>query len=402
MAFEIFADRLETPSFRQRGKIHSWDRVRLSFDPQTKKIKSIERVSQKKLASVPARRRAKLILPGFVDPHTHLVFAGDRAKEWKWRLSGMSYQEIAKKGGGIRTTMKASRKASEAELLKSAQQRLKHFLAQGVTTLEIKSGYGLDFSSELKILRVIQKLKSASPVQIFSTFMGAHALPPEFANVDQYIEYLCHSVLPEVSELADFQDVFVEKGYFSARQALKILKVGKGYGLQPRVHAHEFGRTGGVKVACQVKALSADHLQYLSAQDIRALKKAKVVPVILPGTSFFLGAKRFAPARALWDAGLPVAIASDFNPGTNPGMALIYGGTLAAIHQKLTLEEVFTAQTWHAAQALGRRDRGLLRPGMRADFILCDCLGFENLYYHYGLNQVERVFIGGKEASIRI
>lgn len=355
------------------------------------------RPSSYKLKSKRKYHHAQLVIPGLVDPHTHLLHAGNRSAEWGLRLKGLSYQEIAKKGGGIRNTTLQTRRASSESLIRVGQRVLKNFLSFGVTTLEAKSGYGLDLESELKLLKTLQRLKKKSKQSILSTYMGAHALAPEFSSTKSYVDKIIEDHLPKVQGLAQFQDVFVERGYFGKSESIRLLQAGKKYGLIPKVHAHEFGRTGGVEVAYQVKAVSADHLQYVNEADLQKMKSAKIVPVVLPGTSFFLGAKKFAPARKMWDYGLPVAISTDFNPGTNPSINLPLMGTFAAIHEALLLEEVLVAQTKHAALALGLKDRGVLEPGYRADFVCLEAENFERMYYHYGQSLVESVFIEGKK-----
>lgn len=387
---ELYADEVVGPT---RDGFRRWKSVRLSFHDR---ILKIEKISSKTLSKVPGRKRVKTLIPGLVDPHTHLIFAGDRSKEWEARLKGETYQSLAKKGGGIALTVRSTRKEDDVSLERLAKSRAEDWANFGCTTLEIKSGYGLDLDSELKSLRVIQSLKKKLPLQIFSTFMGAHKVPKGKTESD-YIDEIIEMMLPQVAPLADFQDIFCEEGYFGEKSGARLLEAGLRLGLKAKVHAHEFGRTGGVNLAASKKAVSADHLQYLNREDIQKLKRAKVVPVVLSGTSFFLGAKKFAPARAMWDAGLPVALASDFNPGTNPGMSLPLVGTLAAIHQNLNLEECLTAQTRNAALALGLHDRGAFEPGYRADFVALDSKGFETIYYHYGKSWVERVFIGGQE-----
>jgi imidazolonepropionase len=396
-SLEIWADEIASP--RSKGGFLRYSPGRMLVS--SGKIQTVEKLSASKLKSASKKKilRARSIIPGFVDSHTHLVFGGNRTKEWAMRLKGVSYQEIYKKGGGIKSTVRETRSATEAQLLKKAQKDLKAQLKYGVTTIEMKSGYGLDFDSELKVLKVIQKLKKKSPQTVLSTFLGAHALPNEFSNTPDYIDYLIKNVLPKVKGKADFQDVFCEKGYFTEADSVKILNAGKKWGLRPKVHANEFGRTGGVSAACKVKAVSADHLMVLNTADMKALKKAGVVATILPGTAVFLGAKSFAPARKMWDAGLKVAIASDYNPGTNPGMNFPLCGTFAAIHQGLQLEEVLTAQTLNGALALGLKDRGCLEKGKRADFLCLDAGSFEEIYYHYGHNHIKSVYIAGKKTA---
>lgn len=392
MKQEIYADEIVTPS--PRGRLIRYRPGRLVFNKTG--VLAVEKLSAKKLSfNSRSVKRYRCVIPGLIDPHTHLVYAGHRADEWALRLKGLSYQEIAKKGGGIKKSVRQARASDAHELKELAKKRLREALSFGVCSLEIKSGYGLDLSTEIKILRIIEELKQEEPVQIFSTFLGAHAIPPEFQSAPQYVNWIIDQVLPRIVGLADFQDVFVEKNYFGVRESIKLLEAGKRYGLKPKVHAHEFGRTGGVEVACRVKAVSADHLQYVNQQDLERMKKAGVVPVVLPGTSLFLGGKKFAPARKMWDAGLPVAIATDHNPGTNPSLNLALMGSLAAIFEGLSLDEVLTAQTRNAALALGLKDRGLLQKNYRADFVCLSVQAFEEIYYHYGQSFVEAVYIGG-------
>jgi len=394
---ELYADQIVTPSARSGGGLRSYSPGRITFT-HSGRISSIEKISKKKLSLRGKKiKREPVIIPGLVDCHTHLVFAGDRAEEWGLRLKGVSYEEIARRGGGIQTTVRATRKASPGDLLSLAKQRLQQSLRCGVTSIEIKSGYGLDLKSELKILKIIQKLKQTSSQQIFSTFLAAHALPPEFAATEEYVDFIIKRMLPKLKNLADFQDVFVEHGYFGTKESVRLLKAGLSYGLKPKVHAHEFGRTGGIRVAAEVGALSAEHLQYVNASDLDLMKKKAIVPVVLPGTSFFLGGSHFAPARKILDAGLPLAIASDFNPGTNPSLNLPMCGSFAAVFESLSLEEILTAQTRNAARALGLRDRGVLDKNYRADFVSLNAKVYEELYYHYGASIVKAVYIGGKK-----
>jgi len=395
---EFIADEIVTSSSSRQGKLIRYRPGRLRVSNSTGKILSLESFSKSKTSLVArSKKRLRCIIPGLIDPHTHLVFGGARSDEWSQRLEGTSYQDIAAKGGGIKRSVRSTRELSETELLASSKKRLEAFGRFGVTSLEIKSGYGLNLETELKLLKCIKELKRHTQLSIFSTFMGAHALPPEFDSSESYVEHLIKVILPRIRHLADFQDVFVERGYFGVKESIRLLKAGRELGLIPRVHAHEFGRTGGVLVAARVRAASADHLQYINDDDIRRLKKAQVVPVILPGTSFFLGAKKFSPAKKLWKAGLPVAIASDFNPGTNPSYNFPLFGTFAAVFAGLSLDQILVAQTWHAAQALQRSDCGRLAKGMRADFVSLDADRYEDMYYHYGCSLVRDVFVAGKK-----
>ncbi|MGA0163157.1 MAG: imidazolonepropionase [Bdellovibrionota bacterium] len=389
----FFAEKIASPILGRGFRVVE----RACLEVDRGKIRSLESLSLSKWRLVSSKLKHPCIIPGLIDPHTHLVFAGERSNEWAERLEGLSYQEIAKRGGGIQSTVRATRAADKKEIEKIAKQRLREALAFGITTIEIKSGYGLDLDTELKTLKIIQALKKKSKIQILSTFLGAHALNKNFKSTSHYVDWLIENLLPKVARLADFQDVFVEKNYFGVRESIRLLEAGKRWGLKPKVHAHEFGRTGGLKVAAATHAVSADHLQFLNSADIRLMKKKKIIPVVLPGTSFFLGAKKFAPARAMWDQGLKVAIASDFNPGTNPSFNAPLMGTLGAIHYGLSLKELLTAQTYHAALALDLKDRGILAPGFKADFICLKVPQFETMYYYYGQNFVDSVFIDGKK-----
>lgn len=392
---EVWADEIATPL--ATGGVRRVSPGRLLIDADGR-VQALEKISKSRFKSKSKKvLRAKSVIPGLIDCHTHLVFSGSRAEEWGERLRGVSYQTIAKRGGGILTTLNATRSATPEVLEGLARERLKVFHSFGVTSIEIKSGYGLNLESELKILRVIQKLKRSAGQRIFSTFMGAHAVSKEFKSAKDYLDFIIDKILPKTMGLADFQDIFCERGYFSKADAVRLLKAGRRYGLVPKIHAHEFARSGGVDAAVAVRAVSADHLMVMNDADIRKLKKAKVIPVLLPGTSFFLGAKKFAPGRKLFDQGLEPAIASDFNPGTNPSMNLPLFGTMAAIFYSLSLDEVLRGQTLNAARALGRRDLGALMPGYWADFVCLEAEHFEEIYYRYGNPLVASVYIAGKK-----
>lgn len=394
-ALEVWADLLVTP--RVRGGV---DRIRSAkiLLSASGRVLKIERFRARSSSMLSKRIvRAKTVIPGLVDCHTHMIFGGDRSGEWARRLGGATYQEIAREGGGILKTIRETRNLDSAELFKIGSQRLKTFLSFGVTTLEIKTGYGLSLQSELQLLKSIERLRLRNPQRIFSTFMGAHAVPPEFSNSKAYVQYLIREILPKVKGHAEFQDVFCETGYFSKEDSFLLLQAGKRFGLRPKIHAHEFGRSGGVEVACRVGAVSADHLMVTTDRDLLALKKARVVPVLLPGTSFFLGAKRLAQGRKFFDMGLQPAIATDFNPGTNPTMNLPLCGTFAATFYGLKPEEVLQAQTLNAAKALGQSDIGALAPGFWGDFLCLESSNFEEIYYSYGNPLVASVYIAGKK-----
>ncbi|MBM3679613.1 MAG: imidazolonepropionase, partial [Actinobacteria bacterium] len=317
-----------------------------------------------------------LVTPGLVDPHTHLVFAGDRAHEYALRAKGASYQEIARAGGGIAHTMAMTRKATEEELIALAAPRLDRLLRQGVTTAEVKSGYGLDLDSELKLLRVIRRLDRAHPVDLVPTFLGAHVVPPEHRmDRGRYVHLVVNDMLPEIARegLAVFCDVFVEDTAFHPDEAALILRAGSALGLKPKLHVDQLSDGGGARLAASVGAVSADHLEHAGPDGIRALAHSGTAAVLLPGATLFLGHATRPPARALLDAGVPVALATDCNPGTCPTENLPLMLTLGMSLLGLSPTEVLRAVTDHAALAIGRADvAGRLAAGRPADLVVFD------------------------------
>lgn len=339
------------------------------------------------------------LIPGLVDSHTHLVFAAAREEEFRMRISGKSYEEIAAAGGGILNSALKLRQASEEQLFEDAGARLRLMMAHGTTTVEIKSGYGLDTASELKMLRVIKKLKQEFPIQIKATFLGAHAIPTEFKHRrDGYVRLIIEEMLPAIHHegLADFMDVFCDRGFFTPEETATLLEAGLRYGLRPKIHANELGLTGGVQVGVRYGALSVDHLEHCGPDEIMCLQQSHTIPVGLPGTSYFLGLP-YTPVRALIDAGLPVALASDFNPGSSPGPSLQMTMSLACTQMNMLPEEALNAITLNAAAALDLSHTcGSLAPGKRADF--CVLKGKPSLAiipYHFGVNHVEAVYVQG-------
>jgi imidazolonepropionase len=326
----------------------------------------------------PAARRIDasgcVVVPGFVDPHTHIVFAGDRRGELQRRLAGATYAQIAAEGGGILSTVAATRTASEDELLAGARARLDEMLACGTTTCEAKSGYGLTTESELKQLRVVRALDRSHPIDIRATFLGAHEVPPEYrARRADYVALVADEMIPCVAAdgLADYCDVFCEDGVFTPAEATRILDAGRGAGLTPRIHADELGASGGSFVAAAVNARSADHLVFANEQAAEALAQAGVCAVLLPAASFYLKLGRFAPARMLIEHGVPVALASDVNPGGGFSPSMPFVMTLACFEMGLTLEEALVAATINAAWSLDCADRtGSLEPGKQLDAVL--------------------------------
>lgn len=345
--------------------------------------------------------KGKVITPGLVDCHTHLVFAGSRADEFEFRIQGKTYQEIAQMGGGINSTVTQTRKASAKELFKSGMERLNRMLSFGTTTVEAKSGYGLSTESELKILEVIKSLRRRHTIDIVPTFLGAHAIPEEFKIYRRdYIRILTEEMIPQVAKrkLAEFCDVFCENGYFSVEESRKILETGKKFGLKPKVHADELGNTGGSQVATDVGAISADHLVYAIDDDIEKMKRAGVIAVLLPSTSFFL-ASRYAPARKMIENGLPVALATDFNPGTSMTESMPMVMSLGCLNLKMTPAQVMVASTINSAHAINRGEQiGSLEPGKKADLVIWEVANYREIPYHYGVNLVRTVIKNGKIA----
>lgn len=341
-----------------------------------------------------------LAFPGFVDPHTHPVFYKTREEEFEMRVQGKSYEEIAEAGGGIRNSVRAFREASFEEIAKLTYHRISKFLEYGTTTIEAKSGYGLSLKDEIKALRILKKLSQLIPISIVPTFLGAHEIPDEYRNNrGKYIDILIKEMIPAVAEekLAVFCDVFCEKDVFTVEESERILLAAKDHGLIPKLHADELHYTGGAELAAKVKAISADHLLMISDKGIAAMKAAGVIPVLLPGTAFFLGKKDYAPARKMIESGLPVALATDFNPGSSmtQNMQLIL--SIAAINMKMTPAEVLGASTINSARAIGmKKEVGSIEVGKKADIILLDIPDYKYLPYHYGINHVKMVMRHGQ------
>lgn len=314
------------------------------------------------------------VVPGFVDPHTHAIFAGDRRDELRRRLAGETYAAIAAQGGGIVSTVQATRAATEDELVAATGGRLADMLACGTTTAEIKSGYGLEVDAELKMLRAIRRLQTSQPIELAPTFLGAHEIPREFRDDrEAYVRLVTDRMIPAVAAdgLAEWCDVFCETGVFTPAESRRVLEAGTAHGLKPRIHADELGSSGGAQVAAAVRARSADHLIFVSDGDIRALAEAGVVAILLPNAAFYLKLGRFAPARALIDAGVPVALATDVNPGGGFSPSMPFAMTLAAFAMGMTFEEALTAATINAAWSLDRTARvGSLEPGKQMDAVV--------------------------------
>ena len=336
----------------------------------------------------------KTVMPGFVDPHTHLVFSGSREFELDWKLKGMSYIDIKNKGGGISYTVDKTRKASSTKLYNEARIRLDRMLALGTTTCEAKSGYGLNTETELKILKTQKKLNDSHPIDIVSTFLGAHAIPKD-CKKEEYIDIIINEMLPNAKKYSDFCDVFCEKGFFSNSESKKILLEAKKHGLVPKIHADELNNTEGASLAAEVWAVSAEHLLMISDDGIKSMAKKKVIGVMLPGTPFCLMMNKYAPARKMIDSGVPIALATDLNPNCYvENMQFII--QLACFNMKMTPAEAITASTFNAACAINRQKQvGSLEKGKQADIIILDVPNHLHIPYHFGINHVEKVIKKG-------
>jgi imidazolonepropionase len=331
-----------------------------------------------------------LALPGFVDSHTHPIFAGNRVEEYDLRIQGRSCREIAASGGGINSSVEQLRSATANQLLDKAERYFRHFLSHGTTTIEAKSGYGLRLEDEIKILQVLAALRERNRLEIVPTFLGAHAVPEEFANSrEEYVRNIVEVMIPRVVQegLAQFCDVFCEEGHFTVDEARAILLAARNAGLGLRIHADKLGHSGGAKLAAELRASSADHLQWISDSDIEALKNAGTVATLLPGAAFNLGMMQYAPARKLIAAGVPVALATDFNPGSCFTMNMQLILAFACTQMRMTPAEAITAATINSAYSLGLADRlGTLEEGKQADIVLMDVPDYRELPYFFGVN----------------
>ncbi len=341
----------------------------------------------------------KLLSPGLVDPHTHLVFGGSREHELALKQQGVPYLDILAQGGGIHSTVKATRETSEDALYEKGLFHLNRCLTYGVTTMEAKSGYGLDKETELKQLRVAKKLNETHPIDLVSTFLGAHAIPENYkGRPDAFLEEML-SMLSVISKegLAEFVDIFCETGVFTVEQSKVFLQKAKTAGFGVKIHADEIDPLGGTEMACEIGAVSADHLVGASREGVRMLGKSDTIAVLLPGTTFYLGKDEFAPARDMITSGAAVALSTDFNPGSSPTENLQFIMNLAALKLKMTPEEIWNAVTVNAAYAIGRGDvAGSLAEGRKADLVLWDVPNYKYVPYHYGVNHVSKVWKNGK------
>ena len=347
----------------------------------------------------------RVVLPGFVDAHTHPVFAGIRANEFEQRASGATYREIAARGGGIRSTVRSTRNASQSDLVKAGQRYADWFLRNGTTTIEAKSGYGLTIEDELKILRAVKQLNDETPLRYVPTFLGAHDIPTEYkSRRHMYVNLVVNEMLPRVAEekLAEYCDVFCEEDVFTTDESWQILSAARCHGLGLRIHADQLSLSGGARLASELNAATADHLEHTDATGIMALKAAKVQPVLLPGSVYALGSNDYPAARQMIDAGLAVVLATDFNPGSSPVPSMPMILSLACTQMKMTPGEAITAATINAAYSLGRGDEiGSLEKGKRADFVIHDASDYRELAYFFGIEHPSQVYASGKLAYRR-
>lgn len=343
----------------------------------------------------------RLVFPSFCDSHTHLVYSGSREIEYIDKIRGLSYEEIAERGGGILNSAKRLQETTEDELFEDAMKRLDEIIKMGTGAVEIKSGYGLNTESELKMLRVIKRLKEASPLTIKSNFLGAHAVPMDYrGRQSEFVDLVINDMIPQVAKenLADYIDVFCDKGFFTVEETDRILTAGAKYGMRPKIHANELDYSGGIQVAVKHNALSCDHLEFVGDAEIECLLGSETMPTVLPGAAFFLN-MRLSPVRKMMEAGLPVAMASDFNPGSSPSGNMQTIISFACVNYRMTPQEAFNATTINSAYAMGiSKTHGSIAKGKIANFYITkEIPNLEYMPYYYGTNKVERVFLNGIE-----
>ncbi len=364
-------------------------------------VESSDRIERSASSAEIIDAGGRVVLPGFVDAHTHLVFAGNRLDDFERRARGETYEQIAKAGGGIWSTVEKMRAASGDELFAQAQKHTEWFLRCGTTTVEAKSGYGLTVEDELKILRVMSRLNEETPLEIVPTFLGAHAVPREM-DADEYIELVIDEMLPRIAteKLAEFCDVFCERGYFDVKKSRRILTAARELGLRLRIHADQLTSSGGEKLAAELEATTADHLEKTDEQGIAAMKSVGVQPVLLPGSVYALGSTDYPRAREMIEVGLAVVIATDFNPGSSPTASMPMILSLACTQMKMSPPEAITAATINAAYSLNRGDRiGSLERGKLANFSVFDCEDYRELAYWFGTPQTHSVYVKGKRVA---
>ncbi|PID89525.1 MAG: imidazolonepropionase [Bacteroidia bacterium] len=345
----------------------------------------------------------KMVFPSFCDSHTHIVYAGSREIEYTDKIKGLSYEEIAKRGGGIINSSQRLKNTSEEELYNQSLERVKEIIELGTGAVEIKSGYGLDTESELKMLRVIKRLKETTPIEIKSTFLGAHSIPLKYRdNQGKYVDLVIKEMIPQVAseKLADYIDVFCDKGFFTVEETARILTAGMQYGMRPKIHANELDYSGGIQVGVAHNALSVDHLEFVGEAEIKALKNSGTMPTILPGAAFFLN-MRYSPVRDMMNAGLPIALASDFNPGSSPSGNMKFVMSLACINYKMLPEEAINATTINSAYAMGISEtHGSIAKGKKANFYITkEIPTYHFMPYAYGSNLIDTIVLNGEVLS---
>ena len=381
----------ELPALNNAFLITENDRI-ADFGPMAK----IPRVT----ADLEVDASGKMILPAWCDSHTHIVYAGNREKEFVDRIRGLSYEEIAARGGGILNSARQLESTSEEEIYEQSSRRLKEIMRLGTGAVEIKSGYGLSSEAELKMLRVIKRLAASYPIEVKATFLGAHAFPEPYRDQpDKYVDLICDEMIPKVAEkgLAEFIDAFCEKGYFSAEQTKKIMETGKAYGLVPKIHVNQFNSIGGIQASIESEALTVDHLEVMTDQDFTDLERSEVMPVALPSCSYFLSIP-YTPAREMIDRGMALAIATDFNPGSTPSGNMNFAVSTACIKMRLTPEEAINAATINGAYAMNlSHSLGSITRGKIANLILTkEIPSYGFLPYAFGSNLIDKVMIRGE------
>ena len=345
----------------------------------------------------------RMVFPSFCDSHTHIVYKGSREIEYNDKIKGLSYEEIAKRGGGILNSVQKLRKASEEELFDEAWQRLEEIISFGTGAVEIKSGYGLSTEDELKSLRVIRRLKEKSPLTIRATFLGAHGVPEEYkGRQGEYVDLIINEMIPMVAaeDLADYVDVFCDRGFFTPEETERILMQGIKYGMRPKIHANELANSGGIQVGVKYNSLSVDHLEHTGPEEIKCLLGSETMPTFLPGAAFFLNMV-YGPARQMIDAGLPVALASDYNPGSSPSGNMQFILSMGCVNYRMTCEESINATTLNTAYAMGvSQTHGTIAKGKVANFYITKPIPtIEFMPYSFGSNKVEQVFLNGKKVK---
>jgi imidazolonepropionase len=367
-------------------------------DGKIDSVDSSDKIEKKSKGAEIVDLGGRIAFPGFVDPHTHLVFGGNRLDDFERRARGETYEQIAKAGGGIWSTVQKTRVASEDELFAIAKKRVDWFLKCGTTTIEAKSGYGLTLEDELKILRVVRRLNDETKLEIVPTFLGAHAVPRD-ASAEKYVDLVINEMLPRVAKgkLAEFCDVFCERGYFDLEQSRKILTAAKMLRLKLRGHVDQLSNFGGAKLLAELGATTADHLEKTDEQGIAALKSANVQPVLLPGSVYALGSTTYPRARQMIDAGLAIVLATDFNPGSSPTPSMPTVLSLACTQMKMSPAEALTAATINAAYSLNRGDKiGSLEAGKAANIAVFDCEDYREIAYWFGIPQIHAVYVKGE------